>query len=252
MSDWLTVVAGPDLAVDERPDRSDERQLAVRVRAQCATSAEILVRRHARLILSIARSVTSDWRPALDPDLFQEGALGFLEGVRRYDGRDGVLLTSYAGWWVRAYVCRWNKVRRRRSKVEVEAEGVLDGVIDEAAATEGAIAARTPRPDHAFEQAQREEVVRMRIERLMALPALSDQQRFVLRRRFLTDDPTTQVQLALELGVSRQRIEQIESAALKLLVAAAGMVNWEQAKVALRANLPKLKRGQSGGRRRAS
>ncbi len=40
-------------------------------------------------------------------DLVQEGNIGLMQAVKRYDPYRGVKLSSYAAWWIRAYMLRF-------------------------------------------------------------------------------------------------------------------------------------------------
>jgi RNA polymerase sigma-32 factor len=40
-------------------------------------------------------------------DLIQEGNIGLMQAVKRYDPYRGVKLSSYAAWWIRAYILRF-------------------------------------------------------------------------------------------------------------------------------------------------
>ena len=65
-------------------------------------SARRLVESHLRLVAKIARQCCS--RPAMLPDLIQEGCLGLMRAVQKYDPDRGIRLSSYAAWWIRAFI----------------------------------------------------------------------------------------------------------------------------------------------------
>src|SRR5689334_24421672 len=67
--------------------------------------ARKLVESHLRLVAKIARECCS--RKELLPDLIQEGALGLMRAVEKYDPERGIRLSSYAAWWIRAYVYQY-------------------------------------------------------------------------------------------------------------------------------------------------
>lgn len=64
-----------------------------------------LVASHLRLVWKMAR----EHRPSDEDlaDIIQEGSLGLLQAVRKFDPSRGVTLASYAAWWIRAYQLRW-------------------------------------------------------------------------------------------------------------------------------------------------
>jgi RNA polymerase sigma-32 factor len=61
-----------------------------------------LIESHLRLVVKIARQCCS--RRELLPDLIQEGCLGLMRALEKYDPDRGIRLSSYAAWWIRAYV----------------------------------------------------------------------------------------------------------------------------------------------------
>jgi RNA polymerase sigma-32 factor len=86
--------------------REEEHALAVRVREQGdAEAAERLVLSNLRLVAKIATEYRRVWTNLLD--LIQEGNLGLLQAVRRFDPYRGVKLSSYAAYWIRAYILKY-------------------------------------------------------------------------------------------------------------------------------------------------
>lgn len=86
--------------------RAEELTLARRVRSTGDRAATIqLVSSHLRLVVKLARE---HLRPPLAlMDLIQEGNLGLVHAVERFDPERGVTLSSYAAWWIRAYLLRF-------------------------------------------------------------------------------------------------------------------------------------------------
>ena len=67
--------------------------------------AEQLIRANMRLVVKIAKGYhrgSTDLR-----DLVQEGNLGLLHAVAKFDPDRGVKLCSYASWWIRAYILKY-------------------------------------------------------------------------------------------------------------------------------------------------
>ena len=58
-----------------------------------------------RLVVKIAMDYRRVWTNVLD--LIQEGNIGLLKGVPRFDPPRGVRLASYAGYWIRAYILKY-------------------------------------------------------------------------------------------------------------------------------------------------
>jgi RNA polymerase sigma-32 factor len=81
----------------------EERALAIRFReTQDPKAAHRLVTANLRLVVKIANEYRSHWTNLLD--LVQEGNIGLLHAVKRYDPFRGVRLSSYAQYWIRAYI----------------------------------------------------------------------------------------------------------------------------------------------------
>lgn len=64
-----------------------------------------LMNANLRLVIKIAREYFSSAGGLLD--LIQEGNWGLLQAVRRYDPDKGVKLSTYAVWWIRAYILKY-------------------------------------------------------------------------------------------------------------------------------------------------
>ncbi|MFQ5514659.1 MAG: RNA polymerase sigma factor RpoD/SigA [Myxococcota bacterium] len=86
--------------------REEERELAVRVHEKGdPEAAQKLVLSNLRLVVKIAREYQRVWTSLLD--LIQEGNVGLLQAVRRFDPHRGVKLSSYAAYWIRAYILKY-------------------------------------------------------------------------------------------------------------------------------------------------
>ena len=86
--------------------REEELELATRVHdANDSEAAQKLVLSNLRLVVKIALEYRRVWTNLLD--LIQEGNVGLLQGVRRFDPARGVKLASYASYWIRAYILKY-------------------------------------------------------------------------------------------------------------------------------------------------
>lgn len=95
-------------------DRDEERRLLRRAEAGDGEAVRRLVGSHLRFVVKIARPYRRFGLPM--SDLLQEGTLGLVQALRRFDSSRGVRLSTYAMWWIRAaiqdYVQRsWSMVR---------------------------------------------------------------------------------------------------------------------------------------------
>ncbi len=154
--------------------REEEHELAVQwVEEGDVEAAKMLVVSNLRLVVKIAMEYRRAWTNTLD--LIQEGNVGLMEAVQRYDPYKGVKLSSYAVYWIRAYILKYildnmrsvrlgttrasrklffrlNKEKRELERLGYEAEPKLlaerldvteDDVID--------MEARLSRPDLSFD-----------------------------------------------------------------------------------------------------
>lgn len=86
--------------------RQEEHDAAVRYYEHGdLEAAATLVTANLRLVVKIAY----DYRRAHKqiPDLIQEGNIGLMQAVKKYDPYKGVKLSTYAAWWIRAYILRF-------------------------------------------------------------------------------------------------------------------------------------------------
>ncbi|MBJ93488.1 MAG: RNA polymerase factor sigma-32 [Rickettsiales bacterium] len=243
----------------------EERALAIRWRDHGdRRAADRLVLSNMRAVIKIAGEYAG--QHASFADLVQEGSLGLMRGVERFDPDRGVRFLSYAGWWIRAFIrdhllrtrslVRLGTTQRQRTvysrlgkaKAQVAREGLegeqrmsrlieligvdrstiesMDGRLsgydvsldaplgnDSDSALRGDFIADPAEPaDELLGEAQERRLEGTRLALAMAqLPAREQE---ILRRRHLADDPETLERLGQRLGVSRERVRQLEARAL--------------------------------------
>ncbi len=68
-------------------------------------AAAKLVTANLRLVVKIAYEYRRAHKHI--PDLIQEGSIGLMQAVKKYDPYKGVKLSTYAAWWIRAYILRF-------------------------------------------------------------------------------------------------------------------------------------------------
>jgi RNA polymerase primary sigma factor len=87
---------------------SDFRNVFAQVdkaRREIAAAREQMVKAHLRLVTSIARKYHR--KSSLDLlDLIQEGNMGLMRAIEKYDYRRGVKVSTYAVWWIRQSIAR--------------------------------------------------------------------------------------------------------------------------------------------------
>jgi RNA polymerase sigma-32 factor len=208
-----------------------------------------LMRDHLRLVRAIAHGYRL-WGVPLE-DLMQQGAIGLLKAMQRFDGDRTQSLQAYAGYWIRAeirdYVVRCYRIVRlgttrterkalrtfRVSAVEsaaqlAEQSGMPlsrceqlwpllargDTRIDDTrlcSAPLDRLAHESRNPELIALQSECSSQLRERVE--AALSGLTSRERRIVEARMMTDEPSTLEALAAEFGLSRERIRQLEAAA---------------------------------------
>jgi RNA polymerase primary sigma factor len=243
---------------------AEERELA-RLKDEGDEEAKRkLIESNLRLVMSITRNYTRADVPLLD--LIQEGNLGLIRAVEKFDYRLGFKLSTYATWWIRQAISRalaeqgrvirlpvhvadqvrkvtktrrllGQKLNRDPSLEEIAAEldlspervqELLDLVVDpvslETPIGEGDSSVADLIPDASSKQPDAETADRARASELLeALSKLQPRQRRVLVERFGLDGvkPRTLEEVGANLGITRERVRQLEARALRELRAVA-------------------------------
>jgi RNA polymerase primary sigma factor len=243
---------------------AEERELARRKDEGDEEAKRKLIESNLRLVMSITRNYVNSGVPLLD--LIQEGNLGLIRAVEKFDYRMGFKLSTYATWWIRQAVTRAIADQGRTIRLPVHvvdqvrrvmrARRVLtqklnrDPLPEEIAKESGfdlkrvrelldlvedPVSLETPVGDGDSIYAdmledinsEQPEVVLADLLRSVelqgALDQLSERMRHVLELRFGLSGkaPQTLEEVGAELGVTRERVRQLESRALRELQLAA-------------------------------
>ena len=87
-------------------DRDEEKELAMQyLETQDPNAAKQLVTSNLRLVVKLAFQYHRQWSNVLD--LIQEGNMGLVEALSRYDPYRGIRFSSYAQYWIRAMILRY-------------------------------------------------------------------------------------------------------------------------------------------------
>ena len=84
--------------------RKEEIELAKRIRKGDKAAREQMIKANLRLVVKIARDYDNYGVPLLD--LINEGNIGLMKGVERFNPRKGAKLSTYAAWWIKQAIKR--------------------------------------------------------------------------------------------------------------------------------------------------
>jgi RNA polymerase sigma-32 factor len=228
-------------------------------------AAHKLITSNLRFVVKVAFEYKSYGVKLLD--LIQEGNIGLMMAVKKFDPYKGYRFISYAIWWIRAYIQNfiiktWSLVKigttqaqkklfykigkvRKALESDIESEKSyerlardLDVAKEDIIEMEQRMAARDLSLDSPFDEDheltplellqegsvnQEEALIAEQEKRLLeaqvleAMKRLNEKEAFVIRNRIMADSPLTLQEIGDQLKLSRERVRQIESEALKKL-----------------------------------
>ncbi|MFN3742208.1 MAG: RNA polymerase sigma factor RpoD/SigA [Anaerolineales bacterium] len=100
--EWTKKRIRPPALSTLRKHLPDEKRLETHLaetKARAEDAYQMLIRANLRLVVSVARHYIGRGLPILD--LIQEGNLGLLRGIERFDPHKGYRLSTYVTWWIR-------------------------------------------------------------------------------------------------------------------------------------------------------
>jgi RNA polymerase sigma-32 factor len=253
--------------INRYPILSPEEEFVLAVRykeSEEVEAAHALITSNLRFVVKVVLEYRGYGIKLLD--LIQEGNMGLMVALKKFDPHKGYRFISYAIWWIRAYIQNfiiksWSLVKvgttqiqkklfykmgkikglthaeHREEKTEELAQELnvrtsdieemqkrfagrdlsLDAKLDfnQDISFLDLLPDRSPDQEELLGEHEEDDELKDEVEG--ALGNLSERERFIIRHRVMADEPMTLQELGDAFHISRERIRQIESEALRKL-----------------------------------
>ncbi|MBI2377167.1 MAG: sigma-70 family RNA polymerase sigma factor [Deltaproteobacteria bacterium] len=200
--------------------REEEAALARKARAGDKVAAEMLVTSHLRFVVKVALEYQGTGLRLLD--LIQEGSVGLMRAVELFDPDRGNRLLTYGVHWIRAYIRSY--VAKHKSVVSRPVPkadrpqlpsgrdlSLAEPLSDDERSLEDVLLVDELSPADSLLERDHDFHVTSAVER--AMKSLGERERYIIRERFLGEEPSTLQEIGHRLGLSRERVRQLEARA---------------------------------------
>jgi RNA polymerase sigma-32 factor len=197
----------------------EELDLAQRYRLGDVLAGQKIITANLRFVVKIAQSYFHLGYGPLE--IIQEGNMGLVKALTRFDPDMGVRFICYAIWWIKAYIKNFiHKSYQVHTGRLTHAKGLisLDCVFtSEHDNSEECLLDRllsqVPSQDDRYAEKERHAYLLKLLD--SDPPILTKREVFIIEKRFFNDPPSTLKDIAAQIGITRERVRQIEMRSLK-------------------------------------
>src|SRR5512146_2258720 len=192
--------------------REVEHTLAVRARRGEVAARKLLVQHNLAFVVAIARKQRRG-TVRLD-DVIQEGNVGLMRAVEKFDPRVGTRFSTYAVWWIRAYIGKHLKEARSAVRPPSGTVAAADLSLDVSVEDDGDVSHLDrieddgPGPEDAYLASEGDQRVRDALGKVRK--RIGELGWEIIHQRLQQDEPRTLEELGGRWGVSRERVRQVE------------------------------------------